>query len=170
MNRHARHVLIALVAIIVLALTWLWGNSLGRDSDPRDDAGVSSPRLTPREELPALARQTLQHRMQRHAEDTAALLTSVLALDYESAARDATRIIEEPRLARPLAGDETLLNEALPERFFTLQDALTARAEELRGAAERRDTAALAQSFGNITATCVECHAVYAGGPRRRAP
>ncbi|MBZ4415367.1 cytochrome c [Myxococcus sp. RHSTA-1-4] len=73
----------------------------------------------------------------------------------------AARIVNEPRIARPVPGGEDELNALLPERFFALQDEARNRAQAVQEAAQKRDDAALAESFGRLTETCVSCHSVY---------
>lgn len=111
--------------------------------------------------LNPLARQLLKTRMQRHGADTLALLQSVLLLDHPTTQRLATELAAEPRLTRPIAGGEDDLNAALPERFFVLQDELRARALELAEAARQPDNTRLSAQLGELTKTCVSCHATY---------
>lgn len=111
--------------------------------------------------LSPLARQLLKTRMQRHGADTLALLQSVLLLDHPTVQRLATELAAEPRLTRPIAGGEDDLNAALPERFFVLQDELRSRALDLAEAARRPDNAQLSDRLGELTKTCVSCHATY---------
>ena len=89
------------------------------------------------------------------------LMMAVTLLQYDVAKDAATRIEQEPRLTRPVAGGEGDVNAALPERFFVLQDELRTRTKQLREAATRRDDQALATAYGRLTATCVECHSAY---------
>ena len=44
--------------------------------------------------------------MQRHGEQFGNLVSRVVVLDYDGAARTAGEIYDEPTLARPLTGDE----------------------------------------------------------------
>lgn len=111
--------------------------------------------------LSPLARQLLKTRMQRHGADTLALLQSVLLLDHPTVQRLATEVATEPRLTRPIAGGEDDLNAALPERFFVLQDELRSRALDLAEAAKKPDNAQLSDRLGELTKTCVSCHATY---------
>lgn len=111
--------------------------------------------------LSPLARQLLKTRMLRHSSDTLALVQSVLLLDHQTAQRLATELASEPRLTRPLAGAEDDLNASLPERFFVLQDELRSRALDLAEAARQPDNVQLAERLGELTKTCVACHASY---------
>jgi hypothetical protein len=86
----------------------------------------------------------------------------VVVLDYDGVARAAGEIFDEPEIARPVSGDE--LNGLLPERFFVLQDALRSGARGIVEAAAQRDSHRLADSFGELTKTCVSCHDVYLRG------
>ncbi len=111
--------------------------------------------------LSPLARQLLKTRMQRHGADTLALLQAVLLLDHPTTQRLATELAAEPRLTRPIAGGEDDLNAALPERFFVLQDELRSRALDLAEASKQPDNTKLSERLGELTRTCVSCHATY---------
>lgn len=113
--------------------------------------------------LPQLAREYLRRRMDRHARDMQTLISAVVLLDKRLARELATAIATEPRLARPTAaGDEDdTLNKALPLRFFTLQDELRLRAQQVADAAKSDDDQALATAFGRLAETCVSCHSAY---------
>jgi len=121
-----------------------------------------APELAVPERIPPAARQVIASKMRRHAEQLPSLVSSVVVLDYDGAARTAGEIFDEPEIARPIAGDE--LNGLLPERFFVLQDALRTSARQLVQAAARRDSGLLADAFGGLTRTCVSCHDVYLRG------
>jgi hypothetical protein len=120
------------------------------------------PELAVPERIAPALRQVIASKMRRHAEQLPALVSKVVVLDYDGAARAAGEIFDEPAIARPVAGDE--LNSVLPERFFVLQDALRSGARQVVQAAARRDSAQLADAFGNLTRTCVSCHDVYLRG------
>jgi hypothetical protein len=110
--------------------------------------------------LPALARGALHGRMQRHGQQLAALVVDAVLLDRGEVSRIAGEIYDEPRLARPLAGDA--LEGQLPERFFQLQDELRAHAKRLvSAAAADAPTARLADELAGLTKTCVACHDSY---------
>ena len=66
--------------------------------------------------------------------------------------------------ARPLSGDASLLNSALPEAFFEHDDDLRRTARELAEAADKADALAVADAYGRLSKTCVSCHAVYRAG------
>jgi hypothetical protein len=100
--------------------------------------------------------------MQRHGEQLGTLVSRVVVLDYDGAARAAGEIYDEPALARPITGDE--LNGVLPARFFVLQDDLRAQARRLVTAAARRDSTQLAVEIGALTKSCVSCHDLYLHG------
>ncbi len=126
-----------------------------RSISPRPELG------TP-EHIPPAARAVIRSRMQRHGEQLGNLVSRVVVLDYDGAARTAGEIYDEPTLARPLTGDE--LNAVLPERFFVLQDELRGEARRLVAAAARRDSAQLSQEFSVLTKTCISCHDLYLHG------
>ena len=114
--------------------------------------------------LPPAARQVVRSKMARHEGQMRALLSRVVLLDDDGVARAAGEIFDEPALARPLGGDE--LNGLLPERFFVLQDELKARARRLVIASQKRDHAAIADEFGALARSCVNCHQVFLEGDR----
>ena len=126
---------------------------------------VSPPeRLAPPDDLPGPVRAILSHRMASHARDMGALMSAVMILDYPQAQTRATAIVEDVSLARPLTGDATELNSALPEKFFAFQDQLRAAATALASAAADKSAFAVADAYGHVSETCVKCHAVYRQG------
>ena len=120
------------------------------------------PELAAPERLPASVRAVIATKMSRHDEQMPALVSRVVVLDYDGVARVAAEIFDEPRLARPLTGDE--LNGLLPERFFVLQDQMLAASRKVVEAAAHKDSGQMAAAFGELTRTCVDCHAVYLTG------
>ncbi|MCP3139219.1 cytochrome c [Pyxidicoccus xibeiensis] len=111
--------------------------------------------------LSAEARAALRKKMARHGQAMTDLMLGVTLLQYEVAGAAAGRIVNEPRLTRPEPGAEDELSTLLPERFFALQDDARSRAQAVQAAAQKRDDAALAESFGKLTETCVSCHSAY---------
>ena len=103
----------------------------------------------------------IRKKMERHGEDAKDLMFGVTLLQYDMARAAAQRISAEPRLVRPIMGGESDLNTLLPERFFVLQDEARLRAQAIAAAAEKRDTKALAESYGRLMETCVSCHSAY---------
>jgi hypothetical protein len=122
---------------------------------------VKQGRLAEPDYLSPLARQILKSKMRRHGSDMTQLLMGVTLLQRDKAKILATDIGNEPRLARPIAGGEDDLNTALPERFFVLQDESRSRAKQVAEAAGKGDDRALAESFGRLMQTCVECHSAF---------
>ena len=126
------------------------------------------PRPTAREQLaepsgiPAIARQAVRSKMQRHEVQMRTLVSRVIMLDDDGVARAAGEIFDEPALARPIVGDE--LNGLLPARFFVLQDELKARARRLVAASTARNHTATAEEFAALAKSCVSCHEVYLHG------
>ena len=120
------------------------------------------PEMAVAERIPTPARAVIASKMRRHAEQLPELVSYMVVLDYDGVARTAGAIFDEPRLARPLDGDE--LNGVLPERFFVLQDALQAAARAAVEAAARRDPHAISAATATLTRTCVDCHALYLNG------
>jgi hypothetical protein len=126
---------------------------------------ISAPgRLEPPEHLPAEARVLLRARMNSHARDMADLMSAVMVLRYQEIAGRAQKIAEEDRFARPLTGDASELNSALPERFFAQDRQMRVWAGALASAAEKTDPFAVATAYGQLSEACVSCHAAYRGG------
>ena len=111
--------------------------------------------------LPDELRPVLRNRMKRHGDDMVQLVLAVTLLKRDLVKASADRIASEPRFARPIVGSNDALNNALPERFFTLQAEVAERARALSVAAARRDDHALASAFGRLTETCVACHSAF---------
>lgn len=111
--------------------------------------------------LSPLARSLLKRRMERHGSDMLRLVQSVLFLDRAQTQRLAAEIAAEPRLTRPMPGEEDDLNRSLPERFFVLQDELRLKAKELAAQTPSADDVALSQRLGDLMETCVSCHSAY---------
>lgn len=125
---------------------------------------IARDRLLPHPaQISATTRALLQQRMARHGADMNELVAAVVLADLDEAQRRARSLAEDANLARPLSGDATELNSALPEDFFRFQDELRARARELADAAARRDARATAAAFGQVASACVGCHLSYLG-------
>jgi mono/diheme cytochrome c family protein len=67
----------------------------------------------------------------------------------------------EPRLVRSAAGEGDLLDRLLPAYFLDLQGEPRERARAVAVAARARDNAQLLAAYGQLTETCVTCHAAY---------
>jgi hypothetical protein len=127
---------------------------------------VSPPeRLAPPQYLPASARAVLRTLMPAHAHDMADLMSAIMVLHYDEIHERAGAIATDATFARPLTGDASELNTALPERFFLLQDELRARAGTLAQVATKSSALAVADAYGRLSETCVNCHATYRDGP-----
>jgi hypothetical protein len=108
--------------------------------------------------------------MHRHADSMESLLWSSLNLQYELIVQRSEWVVGEPRIARPQASDEPdLVNQALPARFFDLQDDLHRQAGELGRAATRRDDEGIARAYGELASTCIRCHGLYLRLPQASA-
>lgn len=128
-------------------------------------AVVTQPAMPAPAYLPEPARALLRSRMARHRDYAALLSSSALNLAYAEVEVAAGEIAGEPQLARPSPDERDTLNARLPARFFDLQDALVAQAKELRSAAEAKDGPRMARAYGQLSETCVACHAAYLRGP-----
>src|SRR6266545_2558750 len=141
----------------------------GRAASPHADKTPPGATLV-REDLPAVVRDVLRQRMERHADSMEGLLRSSLLLQYELIVERSEGVMSEPRIARPREGDERdLINHVLPARFFDLQEELHRQADELLRAAERRDDEGIAGAYGHLAGTCIRCHALYLHLPRPEA-
>lgn len=109
------------------------------------------------------ARALLSRRMENHGFEMTNLMWATLLLDRPAAADISQAILAEPRLARPISRDSSELNTRLPASFFDLQDALVVAAKGLAEVAAQPQSTPeqLASAFGQLTSTCVNCHAVY---------
>ena len=104
--------------------------------------------------------------MESHGFEMTNLMWATLLLDRPAAVDISRAILAEPRLARPILKDGSELNAGLPASFFDLQDRFVEAAERLRTVADD-DSATpgqLADAFGALTQTCVNCHAAYMYG------
>jgi cytochrome c556 len=141
----------------------------GRPSAPPQQEqlvkAVSPPeRLEPPEYLPGEARAVLRTRMATHAQEMGNLVSAIMVLRYEEIAERSTAIAQDARFARPLSGDATELNSALPQKFFDYERELRVWAGALTTAAEQTDALAVANAYGELSAVCVRCHATYRAG------
>jgi hypothetical protein len=118
-------------------------------------------RLEPAEPLPEGARAILRTRMASHARDMGDLMSAIMILRYREIEERANDIANESQFARPLTNDATELNAALPEKFFVYQRELRVLAASLATAAHALDAFKVASAYGQVSETCVKCHATY---------
>jgi cytochrome c556 len=157
----------AVLSALALTLAACHSGGAARCPEPSRAAPPGKWALPAPAHLPQAARNLLAERMQRHGAAMTDMVWAALFLDYESATDIAQEIAGEPRLARPLSRDASELNAVLPEAFFELQDELATRAAALAEVAPRRDPAALSAALGQLTDTCMRCHATYLREPER---
>lgn len=152
--------------ILALASCALMGCSSGGVAKaPQTSETSAQKRLPPPGHFPPTARALLSDRMQHHGQAMSDIVWSVLFLDYDAAADIAEEIASEPQLARPVRREAGELNSLLPERFFALQEELVLRAKTLARVARTEDAGAIAQAIGELSGTCVRCHATYLRNP-----
>ena len=120
--------------------------------------------------LPKLARKLLRERMMRHGDQMTQLVIAVTLLQRDRVKAIATDIANEPRLVRPMPGEEDALNAALPNQLFVYQDELRLRTKALAAAADKPNDPALASAFGKVTETCVACHSAFLYPPAGPSP
>ncbi len=155
MKPHTTTVL-AIVAGVLMCLTLLFVPS----------RRVAVDRLPPPTSLSSPMRSLLHARMLRHRLDLEGMSRAIVRLAYDEVAAAARRVLDEPALARPSAGDASEINAELPEGFFELETALRAGAEAAEAAARRRDPNELARAHAQLASTCAACHGLYVGGPK----
>jgi cytochrome c553 len=120
--------------------------------------------MAPPQHLSDTARAALRTQMRTHARGMMELVSTVTVLDYPGTVASVQRVLDEPRVARPVTRDASELNSALPERFFVLQDDLRRQLLELSAAAAARQAEPTARALGNTIQTCVRCHDAYLYG------
>jgi len=100
--------------------------------------------------------------MERHGDEMVRLVIAATLLHRDKVQRFASDIASEPRLTRPLRGEpDDVLNSALPEKFFVLQDELRERAKALAQTARGTNNDELAAGVGLVLQTCVRCHSAF---------
>jgi cytochrome c556 len=99
--------------------------------------------------------------MVSHVRDMSDLVSAIMVLDYPGIAERAEAIASDVNFSRPITGDATELNAALPEEFFVRQDELRARARALAAAARAPDAPRVAAEYGHLAEGCVRCHADF---------
>lgn len=144
---------VATAIVIALALLLEPSHRIGRE-----------PKLRAADRLSEPARAALRTQMHAHGAGMLELTTEVTLLDYDGAAATAQRILDEPRVARPVGNDATELNAQLPARFFALQDELRLRLQAIANTARTRDAESTAEAMGQTMRTCVRCHDAYLTG------
>jgi hypothetical protein len=156
------------VAVAAVAAAAGCAGSQARDQPPQQaqlaQALAPPVRSEPPQYLSGTARSVLKGRMVSHARDMGDLVSAIMILDYARVDDGADRIASDASLSRPLTGDATELNSALPARFFDEQDQLRARARELGEASRARNPFRVADAYGRLSEACVRCHAVYRQG------
>jgi Cytochrome C' len=120
-----------------------------------------TPALPVREDLPVEAHEVLASRMMRHGDQMSAMMLAVVLLDYEVVRLLTSKMISEPLLGRPAAGDEHSLNGMLPASFFVHQDQMLAATRTLAAAAAQTDDLKLVAAFNDVSRSCVGCHSAY---------
>jgi hypothetical protein len=153
----------ALAIVVLLSLIPAHATVPKAKTEPSPEVSLPAPAY-----LPAMARELLRKRMERHGRDQSRLVLAVTLLQRDVVKSIASDIAAEPRLVRPLAEGPDELNTALPERFFVFQDALRLRAKDLAAAASNKDDVGLAKSFGQMVEICVSCHSTYLDPEARR--
>ncbi|HEY6880486.1 MAG TPA: cytochrome c [Polyangiales bacterium] len=128
---------------------------------PAQPVSARTPALPKREDLPPEAREALTARMLRHGDQMGALSLAVVLLDYEVVRLLVARMVDEPVLGRPVAGDQQSLNAQLPKSFFVHQDEMSNATRALAAAANQTDDAKLVAAYGALANSCVNCHSAY---------
>jgi hypothetical protein len=132
---------------------------------PQLTRAITAPdRPDPPEPLSNAAKAILRDRMSSHAEDMSDLVSAIMVLQYSRIIGRADKIAEDVNLSRPTSNDATELNASLPEKFFVRQDDLKAAARELSAAGRSANPYRVAEAYGQISETCVRCHADFRPG------
>jgi cytochrome c556 len=108
-------------------------------------------------------RDQLRPRMRRHAVAMRAMTEAVMAFDDDRTARAVAALLEDPELVRPLSSEAAALAMALPPVFHDYEAALQREAQQLLGAAQAHDGERLTKAHAELTWTCAQCHAAFAG-------
>ena len=145
----------AVVSAVVVGLVFLLLPSRRMTTDHR---------LAAADRLPEATRAALATQMRTHARGMLELTSLVTTLQYDAVGPAVQRLLDEPRVARPLSNDATELNGQLPPRFFSLQDELRDDLRELARAAATHDVNALANAYATTTKACIHCHDTYLKG------
>jgi hypothetical protein len=143
-----------------LALPLLLALAACSSSQPTAPAARAPTPPASREALPVVVRELLDPSMQRHGETMETLLWGAIMIDYETTASFSRWLADEPHIARPGTAPASI-NEAMPTRFFDLQDAMFDAADALTAAAQRHDDLAMGAAFGRLAQTCITCHSAY---------
>lgn len=166
-NGRLRHITVAMMAVALSGMVWLWGRSAGRHEAQRLEEARNAYVLPAHDELGATVRMLLHGRMGRHAAGAERLWNAFVAVDYTAMAKHATELAAEPRLGQP-ADDEdpALINTVIPPAFFTYQDDLARSATALASAASQGDASRVLATFQRTAASCFSCHLHYRMGER----
>jgi cytochrome c556 len=126
---------------------------------------ISPPdRSLPPEPLPGAARALLHPRMAAHAQDMAQLMSAIMVLRYPEIEERANHMANQAHFPRPDSQDGTASDPPLPEKFFAYERSQRLLARTLASAAKERQPFLVAHAYGQLSETCVECHAVYRAG------
>jgi cytochrome c556 len=153
----------------LIALTaWALGAACASQPAPRPPqqaqlarALAAPDRVAPPEPLSPTAKALLHERMASHARDMGDLMAAIMLLEYGPIAARADSIAADVNLSRPMTNDATELNASIPEKFFVRQDDLKAAARTLADAARSQNPYKVAEAYGQLSETCVRCHADF---------
>jgi len=113
--------------------------------------------------LPTAARELLGKRMETHGINVMRLSISAILLDYDDVSEAAKNIVAELGV-KHVRNSADVLDAALPQRFFDLQNQLRSRAQTLAEVAQKRSAPDMSAAYSRVTETCIACHSVYLNG------
>jgi cytochrome c556 len=99
--------------------------------------------------------------MKTHGEQMQQLSVATVLLRYGEIQRLAGRVADQPALGRPEKAGAGDVNAEVPEQFFLMQDNLRRSAKALAAAAAKEDDAGIARGFGDVSTSCISCHAQF---------
>lgn len=162
-NRHMRMTTVPLLLLSALGLAACANTEATQPPQMAQLAQAITPpdRGGPPEPLSPTARALLKERMTAHARDMSDLVSAILLFDCQRIADRSDEIAADVNLSRPTMQDATELNASIPEKFFVRQDDLKAAARALAQSARTADPSRVALAYGQVSQTCVRCHADY---------
>ena len=126
-------------------------------SPPKTGTSARTPTLTRDKPLKQDAIDVLAGAMDRHGSNMTDLVWAATTLDYGSVAQIAYWLSLDVGVPKPLPGSST----PFPPLFFELQEQMHVTAEDLSLAAREEDPSRVAEHYGALVQSCIQCHALY---------
>lgn len=115
------------------------------------------------EYLSESTRVALHTRMASHARDMGELTSAIMILDYGRIETTAHALAYDVGVVPPESGAATP-HEVTPRKLLELEEDLRKQALVLYRAAQFTSALDVADAYGELSKTCVRCHAVYRAG------